>query len=366
MKRIALAAVAALAVAACSPKAQISGCFEGIDGFAYGFQSSSGTDILDEVKDLKDGKFALDISDEPGEMFIMSRDCPFDFIQVYLAEGEKLVMKGTMADYTVTGTRFYKDMGEYHELVKAYVREIREALREMDLAEKEGREPELDYVRVKTENEEEMDNIALEFIRNHPDSDFSAYRVCYLRKSLFERGRSLLTERARNGKLKYLLDETAFRHDTDEVAKRARAEAVGKVYEGSKAPDFTLQTIDGGEFTLSSQRGRYVMLDFWGSWCHWCVEGMPKVREVADRYADKLTVVSVDCNDSEEAWRKGVEESGIMNWTQVYNPRTVALDAQYLVEGYPSFVIIDPEGTIVKILVGESENFVEEIGTYLK
>ncbi|MBQ0043707.1 MAG: TlpA family protein disulfide reductase [Bacteroidales bacterium] len=364
----ALIALAALAVAACSsePTSQISGHFDGVEHLSYGFQSPTGTNILDEVSGIENGDFAFDVCDEQGELFLMSKEFPIDFIQIYLAEGEKLVMKGTMDDYTISGTKFYQDWGEYHELVKDIMRETRIALEEYSNAQTEGRESKIDYPKVKVENDEKMDDIALEFIKNHPDSDFSAYRCCYLRKSLFDRGVSMLTERARNGNLKYLIDATSFRYDTDVIAKRARAEAEGKVYVGSKAADFTLKTIDGEDFTLSSLRGRYVMLDFWGSWCHWCVEGMPKVKECVDKYADKLSVVSVDCNDSDEAWRKGVADVGYMTWTQVYNPKTVAVDAQYLVDGYPTFVIIDPEGTIVKIMVGESQNFVEEVGACLK
>jgi len=366
MKKTIIAAAAALALCSCAPKTQVSGCFEGVTSLNYGFQSPQGTDILEEITDLKDGCFAFDVCEEPGEMFMISTDHPYDFIQIYLAEGEKVVMKGTMDNYTISGTKFYQDMGEYHELIKEHTRNIREALMEYASAMEENRESTVDYPKVKMEEEQIMDEIALDFIKSHPDSDFSAYRACYLKKSLFDRGISMLTERAKNGNLKYLIDETSFRYDTDEVAKRARAEAQGKVYVGSQATDFTLKTIDGDDFTLSSLRGRYVMLDFWGSWCHWCVEGMPNVKECAERYADKLSVVSVDCNDTDEAWRKGVEEIGYMTWTQVYNPRNIAVDAQYLVDGYPTFVIINPEGIIVKIMVGESQNFVEEVGECLK
>ena len=47
------------------------------------------------------------------------------------------------------------------------------------------------------------------------------------------------------------------------------------VKEGAKAPDFSAQKIDGTVFTLSSLQGKYVVLDFWGSWCKWCIKGFP-------------------------------------------------------------------------------------------
>ena len=45
------------------------------------------------------------------------------------------------------------------------------------------------------------------------------------------------------------------------------------------APDFTLPDYDGNTFTLSSMRGKYVVLDFWGTWCKICLKGMPKLKE---------------------------------------------------------------------------------------
>ena len=45
---------------------------------------------------------------------------------------------------------------------------------------------------------------------------------------------------------------------------------------GVQAPDFTAKKVDGTTFTLSSLQGKYVVLDFWGSWCKWCIKGFPK------------------------------------------------------------------------------------------
>ncbi len=49
---------------------------------------------------------------------------------------------------------------------------------------------------------------------------------------------------------------------------------------GVEAPDFTLNDINGKPFSLSSLRGKYVVIDFWGSWCIWCIKGMPKIEGV--------------------------------------------------------------------------------------
>ena len=54
------------------------------------------------------------------------------------------------------------------------------------------------------------------------------------------------------------------------------------------APDFTLNDIDGNPLSLSSLRGKYVVLDFWGSWCVWCIKGMPEMKKYYAKYKDKL------------------------------------------------------------------------------
>ena len=365
---------AVILVASCTPKAQVSGCFAGTKAISYGFQSDNDTciEIMEEYSDFKDGKFAFNVSDEPGELFIADKDNFITFIQIYLAQGEKLVMEGTMADYKISGTPFYQDMGEYHELVKGYDVRVRQALMAMDEGGSEDEADEVDdaamedFERIKQECDQAKSDIGLEFVKAHPDSDFSAYLVCYLLRSDFNEGLQALTERARNGKLKYLIDQTEQRYSSDEASMKAYAASKGKVYIGTDAPDFTLKTIEGEDFTLSSLRGRYVMLDFWGSWCHWCVEGMPKVKEISEKYADKLTVVSVDCNDTEARWRKAVEKIGYMTWPQVYNPRSVSIDGTYQVEAFPTFIIINPEGKIIAKFEGEGEHFVAEVGALIK
>ncbi len=45
------------------------------------------------------------------------------------------------------------------------------------------------------------------------------------------------------------------------------------------APEFTLEDINGKNFSLSDLKGKWVILDFWGSWCHWCMKGFPALKE---------------------------------------------------------------------------------------
>lgn len=359
MRKIFLAAAVAAIVASCAPKTQVSGKLDGTDALSFSYVSELGTalEVAGEI-DMKDGKFAFDIADEYGDLIIYDEDDFVHVIRLVLVPDEKIVLSGLYQDYTLSGSPFYQDMGEFHELTKHLDARLDEALEARIKAEEEGREYVNNYRELKAEADLEKGDIALDFIKTHPDSDFSAYLVSTLRVALFDRGESLLTERARNGKMAFLINKKHVAIHGAEIAKQARE----YIKVGAEAPDFTLKTLEGTDLTLSSLRGRYVMLDFWGTWCHWCVEGMPKVKAVSETYADKLTVISVDCHDSEIEWKKGLDEIKIMTWTQVYNPADFALDAQYAVDGFPTFVVIDPEGKIAKIIVGEGSDLVAEVG----
>jgi thiol-disulfide isomerase/thioredoxin len=123
-----------------------------------------------------------------------------------------------------------------------------------------------------------------------------------------------------------------------------------------EAPDFTLNDINGKPLTLSSLRGKYVVLDFWGSWCIWCIRGIPKMKEYYAKYADKMEILGIDCNDRVERWKAAVAEYQIP-WLHVYNTDESHLLEKYGIEGFPTKVVVDPEGRIANVVVGEDPAF---------
>lgn len=124
------------------------------------------------------------------------------------------------------------------------------------------------------------------------------------------------------------------------------------------APDFELPDLQGNPLKLSSLRGKYVVLDFWGSWCIWCIRGIPSMKEAYAKYKDKMEILGVDCRDSEKKWKAAVDEYQLP-WLQVRCPdkQLQMLAEQYNIEGFPTKVVIDPEGKIAKVIVGEDPDF---------
>lgn len=126
--------------------------------------------------------------------------------------------------------------------------------------------------------------------------------------------------------------------------------------EKTLAPDFTLPDVNDADFTLSSLRGKYVVLDFWGTWCGLCVKGMPKLKECYEKYKGKVEIVGVDCGDVTERWKAAVQVLKLP-WTNVKVGRDNAVSRLYRVKGFPTKVIIDPEGKIVKVINGADSRF---------
>ena len=126
---------------------------------------------------------------------------------------------------------------------------------------------------------------------------------------------------------------------------------------GAVAPDFTLEDINGGRLSLSDLRGKYVVVDFWGSWCRWCIYGMPEMKKYYEKYSDRLEVLGVNCRDTQEAWRTAVKEYELP-WRHVYLPdEDMTLLEDYKIQGYPTKVILDAKGRVIETVIGEEPEF---------
>lgn len=134
---------------------------------------------------------------------------------------------------------------------------------------------------------------------------------------------------------------------------------------GVQAPDFTAQKVDGTNFTLSSLQGKYVVLDFWGSWCKWCIKGFPDMKDAYAKHKAKVEFVGVACRDTEEKWKAATVKYELP-WISVLNPADNDLVKAYQVQGFPTKIVIDPQGKIVKIVLGEDPEFYTYLNTVLK
>ena len=148
----------------------------------------------------------------------------------------------------------------------------------------------------------------------------------------------------------------------ERLSSRVRTSALGKVYEGkikklaqvsvgAIAPDFTQADTAGHAVSLKDFRGKYVLIDFWASWCAPCREENPNLVKAFERYKEKnFTVlgVSLDRPTAKDAWLKAIKKDGLP-WTQVSDLKgwNNEVCKMYSVESVPKNFLIDPTGKIV-------------------
>lgn len=130
---------------------------------------------------------------------------------------------------------------------------------------------------------------------------------------------------------------------------------------GGAAPEFAKPSPDGKFIALSQFKGKYVLLDFWGSWCAPCRAANPHLKEVYAAYKDKgleiLGVSSEKAPDIEQAtalWKKAIEADGLP-WPQVLNNEVgmkVDVVKMYGIDAYPTKLLLDKNGNIIARWVG--------------
>jgi peroxiredoxin len=111
------------------------------------------------------------------------------------------------------------------------------------------------------------------------------------------------------------------------------------------APDFTAITLSGESYTLSALRGRWVILNFWATWCAPCVEEMPALQHIADTYGDEVVLLGMNLRDSAETVSSFVAQHGL-RFPILINPDDSIL-LNYQVIGLPQTLVISPSGEIV-------------------
>jgi thiol-disulfide isomerase/thioredoxin len=188
------------------------------------------------------------------------------------------------------------------------------------------------------------------FFATHPQSYVTASALRYHASSL-----PLDTLRMYYDNLGAKVQQSSYgKAIADEIEKLAAGSP------GSMAKDFTTTEIDGNKLTLSSLRGKVVLIDFWASWCVPCRKSMPHVKELYSQYREKgLEVIGVSDDDRDStAWKKALTKDGTGIWHNVLRgldwdklrrgeKNDKDISEKFGIHSLPTKILIDRDGKII-------------------
>jgi thiol-disulfide isomerase/thioredoxin len=135
-------------------------------------------------------------------------------------------------------------------------------------------------------------------------------------------------------------------------------DAVTGIEVGQRAPELSVKSPEGKEISLSSLRGKVVLIDFWASWCMPCRMENPNLVEVYKKYSDKrftrgngFTIYSVSLDTDKAAWTNGIKTDGLIWESHVSDLQgwNAAPAALYKVQAIPANFLVDADGIIIAL-----------------
>ncbi|MFD2554378.1 TlpA disulfide reductase family protein [Sphingobacterium tabacisoli] len=147
----------------------------------------------------------------------------------------------------------------------------------------------------------------------------------------------------------------------------AKIEGLKNAYIGAVVKDFQLPNEKSEKRSFSEFKGKYVLLDFWASWCSPCRASFPRIREVYSKLQGKnFEIVNISIDQNKQAWLKAVQEES-NPWPQLYDDTKIS-SSLFNVSAVPTSYLIDPSGKIIMKEIGfepkgggEMEKKLEEI-----
>ncbi|MRT94665.1 TlpA disulfide reductase family protein [Ancylomarina sp. 16SWW S1-10-2] len=307
--------------------------------------------VIDTIEVKKDGTYAYEM--KVNRIGVYTLDCQKWQTVQFWAEDEDLEInfrgKDTAKVVIKNPPYVYINGGPNNEVMNLVAFNVYRRYQNMIAAGK------IIYAASLTDCQEWKDNAAQGYNRNYDDSDARTHYIAehYAdRNSIISvlpslrnesdknlRDHIIKTLEAKNPNYKPLLDYK-------EAAAKAKAQKE-KLAIGKEAPIFEYPTVDGKMINLKEFRGKYLVVDFWASWCGPCRNEIPPMKELYEEYKGQdIEFLSVSIDKSKNAWKKAMRQED-MAWPQLQAPDSgKELMKKYQFSGIPFIILLDKEGKI--------------------
>lgn len=350
IKKIGYLLLLCIPFAACKDKSgfviegQFKNAAAGSKVYLFGLQKDQAKP-LDSTVFSEKGEFKFSHSTTEADFFRISSG--HSEYMIIAKNGDHIKIEADLSDknlsYTISGADEADKLQELNKTKNQYMVKINEIQRKFDeavAARPDQRDVIMEQMRPQyTQEIEGLNKAVLKFAQENTSSLAGFYAVNLLNPAEYEKELVAYSDKIKS----------SFNKNPAVTEFLMRMAKLKSVQIGQPAPQFSINSVDGKPIKLSDFKGKYVMLDFWASWCTPCRQENPNVVRAYQTYKDRnFTILGISLDKDVAAWKAAIAADNL-SWAHAsdlkdFDSPTAVL---YSIEAIPSSFIIDPEGKII-------------------